>query len=297
MVFRAAVRRLRAWPPLNRPLTTVLRALCGSRAEILIRHLPRVGDVRTSLPNDRTLVLRTKGDDWMPNQVFWRGWDGYEQETARAFYRLAMTARCTVDVGAFVGFYALLAGHANPTGRVLAYEPLPALYRRLLDNVAANKLPNILCEQKAVGRASGRADFYHLDVALPSSSGLSRDFMTSGGHDVRRMTVDVVALDDELPRLGIDAVDLVKVDTESTEPDVIAGMLRTIARDRPDIIAEVLDGLGTRDELRRMLAPLGYVDADLTELRVDAVAERTGVNVLFTARHAGRVTALTQSIG
>jgi Methyltransferase FkbM domain len=42
---------------------------------------------------------------------------------------------------------------------------------------------------------------------------------------------------------GIAKVDLVKIDTETTEPAVIRGMARTLARDRPDVVCEVLAGL------------------------------------------------------
>lgn len=152
--FKSVVRGLRSWPVVNRPLTGVLRAVVGGRSEFLIRHLPRNGEVRATLPNGRELILETQGDDWMPNQIFWRGWDGYETETARAFYRLATSARCTLDVGAYVGFFAILAGHANPSSQVIAFEPLPTVHHRLVSNVAANGLGNVRCEQKAVGRVS-----------------------------------------------------------------------------------------------------------------------------------------------
>ena len=293
-LLRAIWRSLRSQPILNRLLTTSLRAFLGDRSEFLIRHLPRVSDVRVSLPGGQALVLRTQGDDWTANQVFWRGWDGYETETARAFYRLAISARSTIDVGAYVGFYALLAGHANPSGQVVAFEPLAAIHRRLVANVDANRLSNVRCEQKAVGRVAGRANFYHLDEPLPSSSGLSRSFMESVGHGLHATPVDVVTLDDLLPSIGIDRVDLVKIDTESTEPDVVAGMIRTIIRDRPNIITEVLEGWGSLDTLRGLLQPLGYRDVELTELRLEPVGVRVGVNVLFTCRELDDVAALVR---
>ena len=52
-------------------------------------------------------------------------------------------------------------------------------------------------------------------------------------------------------------VDLMKIDTESTEPQVLSGLIETIRRDRPNIICEVLPEL-TEQRIQSLLAPLGY---------------------------------------
>jgi hypothetical protein len=52
-------------------------------------------------------------------------------------------------------------------------------------------------------------------------------------------------------------VDLVKIDTEGTEPEVLASGREMLVRDRPWIICEVLHGL-TEDRLHAVLDPLGY---------------------------------------
>jgi FkbM family methyltransferase len=44
---------------------------------------------------------------------------------APLFWRLACKARVTLDIGAHVGYYSVLAGMANPAGTVFAFEPLP----------------------------------------------------------------------------------------------------------------------------------------------------------------------------
>lgn len=97
-----------------------------------MRHLHRLGRVATRLPDGRVLRLWSQADDWVSNQVFWRGWQGYEPETTPLFYRLARRAHVTLDVGAHVGFFSLLAGHANAAGRVFAFEPLEKAFRRFL---------------------------------------------------------------------------------------------------------------------------------------------------------------------
>ena len=88
------------------------------------------------------------------------------------------------------------------------------------------------------------------------TASLSREFMnwqpawSSSMVDVT--TGDKFVAENDLPR-----VDLLKIDTESTEPQVLAGMLKTIERDRPQIICEVLPDL-TETRIEELLSPLGY---------------------------------------
>jgi FkbM family methyltransferase len=255
-----ALKALRSSQPLNWLATSSLRAglnLLSVHPEAVVKHLHRVGPVACRLPNGRTLRFWSRGDDWVSNQVFWRGWHGYEPETVPLFFRLATRANVTIDVGAHVGFYALLAAHANPSGRVVAFEPMPAIHARLARNVRMNGLVNVTCVKSAVGMTEGIADFYHVASDIPCSSSLSLEFMASAC-DVKRQPVSVVALDRFAEREGLGRVDLVKIDTESTEPQVLQGMVQILGRDRPTLVCEVLRGRGSERSLEEILGPLGY---------------------------------------
>lgn len=59
--------------------------------------------VRITLPNGAEVVLWSRADDWIATQLFWGGWSAFEPETTPIFYRLALSARTTLDVGAYVG--------------------------------------------------------------------------------------------------------------------------------------------------------------------------------------------------
>jgi methyltransferase FkbM-like protein len=84
-------------------------------------------------------------------------------------------------------------------------------------------------------------------------------------------------------------VDLIKLDTESTEPRVLRGAIRVLEESRPDIICEVLHGR-TEHELEQVLRPLAYSFYQLTpsgpqrrsEIRGDA--EYRHLNYLFSQR-------------
>lgn len=257
---KSLLKAVRGSQPFNAAATTLVKTafgIAGRPPEVVVKHLHRVGNVRVKLPNSRVLRLWSLGDDWVSNRIYWHGWQGYDPETVPLFFRLAERAKVVFDIGAYVGFYTLLADHANPDAQVHAFEPLPTVYERLIRNVALNKLPNVECHPMAVGEEAGFADFYHAAAHLPTSSSLSFEFMRSAP-DLQRSTVPVVQLDQFCDEHQITRVDLMKLDTESTEPQVLRGMRTILGRDRPNIICEVLPGCDTGPALEEILGPLGY---------------------------------------
>lgn len=210
----------------------------------------------------------TRGDDWIPNQIFWRGLTGYEGETTPIFYRLAQESAGTIDVGAYVGLFSLLAAIANPSGNVYAFEPMESLRECLLANCAANGLENVNIIAAAVGNVNGTADFFHVDnVTNPSSSSLSYEFMRSSEEvgQLRRSVVTTMTLDRFCSEREVKKVDLVKIDTETTEAAVIEGMHGILRRDRPHIVCEVLPSSESANAISRVLSPLGYFYYRLTD--------------------------------
>ena len=257
---KSALKSLRTSQPFNYVTTSFTFGafnIAGITPEFIVRHLHRVGTVRRRLPNGQTLSLWSRGDDWISNQIYWRGWDGYEPETAPVFFKLATSAEVTVDVGAYVGYYTLIAAHANPRGRVIAFEPMPAIHQRLIRNVKLNGLENVECLACAAGDVEGEASFFHVGVGLPTSSSLSFEFMRGTG-DLVSSSIQVITLDRFVAERGIPKIDLLKIDTESTECSVLRGMARTLERDRPDIFCEVLQGRADESGLEELLGPLGY---------------------------------------
>ena len=283
-----ALKKLRASQPFNYLATGLVHALqtaTGVRSELIVKHLHRVGMVRRRLPNGRTLRLWSEADDWVSNQVYWRGWSGYEPETIPLFFRLAARAHVTLDVGAYVGFFALVAGHANPNGRVYAFEPMPTVYKRLQKNVAINKLSNVQCVNCAIGDAQGTAEFYSAGNEMQCSSSLSLGFM-DGAESMYSFPVEVVTMDRFVRDNNVERVDLMKLDTETTEPEVLTGMPEILARDHPTIICEVLKDRGVESRLEAILSPLGYRYYHLTPngpvLREHVEAHPEWLNYLLT---------------
>ena len=296
------LKRLRATAPLNRTLThsarTATRTL-GVQSELAIKHLPHVGTTTMILPGRRRARLWSRGDDWVSNQVFWRGWDGYEPEMTALFWRLATTASVTIDVGAHVGFHSILAAIANENGSVFAFEPLPPVFERLQRNLALNRLQNVIALRQAAGADDGWAPFFHVPGIIPCSSSLSEAFMR-GTPGLETVTVPVVRLDTFARTHGVTAIDLIKLDTETTEPDVLAGIGELLPKSRPDIFCEV-QPRGDADALTRILQPLGYSFYLLTDAgprrRPEVIADDQWPNQLFTTRDRSAVARLAGTVG
>ncbi len=102
-----------------------------------------------------------------------------------------------------------------------------------------------------------------MPTGIPSSSSLSREFMSNHPHAIP-IEVEVIRLDQFVADHGLN-VDLVKIDTETTEPDVLAGMANTLERDKPDVFLEVLEQTDG-EAMDAVVLPLGY---RLLEVRPD----------------------------
>lgn len=290
--MKAALKRLRHSQPFNKLATDAIRGLCrlvGTTPAVFPRHLHRVGDVFEPLPNGQVLHLFSKGDDWVTNQVFWKGWTAYEPGTIDLFYRLAARSNVILDIGAYVGFFSLVAALANRNARVYAFEPMEAIHRRLLENIERNKLTNVECLNTAVSDSSGTARFFFSQAAfkegLPTSSSLSESFM-AGAPGVTGVDVPLLAVDDFAEKRELSMVDLIKIDTETTEPSVLRGMRRVLSRDRPTILCEVLHGRAEAAALEAELRPLGYrfflLTADGPVARESIEGHAEFLNYLFT---------------
>jgi FkbM family methyltransferase len=156
------------------------------------------------------------------------------------------------DLGANVGFYTLLqAAAVGPTGHVYAFEPQREAYEMLRRNVEQNELGWVTCVHRAVFSASGEELTLWSCPRWSSTASLYRGTRTGD----RGGTVTSISLDDFVEERGIDRIDIVKMDTEGAEASIIQGGLR---RAMPITKRVVMESHVTKDQVRRLLAPLGF---------------------------------------
>jgi FkbM family methyltransferase len=156
------------------------------------------------------------------------------------------------DVGANLGFFALLGAHmTGAEGRVIAFEPAPDNAAAIRQNAEANGLRNVEVVEKAVAAAGGQG---RLQVVDDQSWSKLEEYGTHPGTE-QLLDVPVIALDEEIAAGALPAPDVVKIDVEGAEIAVLDGMARTLAEHRPAIICELHD---THREFVEHMRGAGY---------------------------------------
>jgi FkbM family methyltransferase len=170
-----------------------------------------------------------------------------------------------IDIGAHFGFFTLLGSHlVGPKGRVLAFEPTPSTCRQLQKNIVNySEHPNIQIFNCAAYNEEREIKFYDYGIqysALNSGFGIRRkDAAAFAKNEIK---VEARKLDNILKEGGIDHVDLIKIDAESSEIHVLKGMAETLNGSRPALILEVgdfeIEGVPRSKEIVAWLQGMGY---------------------------------------
>jgi len=185
------------------------------------------------IPRETILTIRSgaaAGLKWKVGAGDHGCWLGtYELQKQRAWVNFLRPSMTVYDIGAQAGFYSLVSARAvGPAGRVYSFEPCPYECRFLLDNVKANRLPNIRVIQAAVSASSGFAGITVDKDQTQNSLCALEDTLLS---------VPVLCLD----QIEIPPPDLIKMDVEGAESDVLIGG-RTLIKTKRPVIFVALHG-------------------------------------------------------
>lgn len=263
-----------------------------------INEFPYRGFIQVEVFGVEPFVMFSNYDDIVAQHYLFRGPDSFESLSLQLWAQLAAISNVALDVGAFTGIYGLVATHANPNLKVMAFEPSLNTFARLVTNVLANDMGGRLGTIKAaLGEADGT-------LTLKHPAGIhclgSEETLVDGRHasvwfeeEARVMTGDTMAghqrarPKDFIVDIDLAKTDLIKIDVEGFEIRVLRGMKKLLASNKPALIIECL-GVGQFDEVNAVLAPLGYhsrfVDDEGHLLHQDrARFSRHPRNVLFHA--------------
>ncbi len=118
-----------------------------------------------------------------------------------------------LDIGANIGYFSLYISRQFPESKAFSFEPFPATYERLQENLKMNHINNVETYQLAVSNKKGNAEFYSIDWA--GCNTLIKNKFDEGLY--KTTVVDTIAFE-ELRRLtGIDEFDYAKIDCEGSE--------------------------------------------------------------------------------
>jgi len=162
---------------------------------------------------------------------------------------------CYVDVGTNRGQVLSEAVRVAPSGRHVAFEPIPELAAAV-----EREFPGVECRRVALSGEPGEAQFCHFR-ALDGWSGLRRSPEISDERGRPEfIRVPVSTLDEELAGL---APSIIKIDVEGAELDVLRGGRTVLGEHQPTLIVEHVAAAAalydaTSAEVWDLLAGHGY---------------------------------------
>jgi FkbM family methyltransferase len=201
------------------------------------QRLPKGNRVWVQIPSGAAQGLWLKLDPYLERGYFTGCPEPGVQEVIAAHLK---PGGCFYDVGAHIGFYALLAARVvGEQGTVVAFEPDPANVEVLRDNLARNNMIQTDVITSAVWSSRGRVNFQRdgSDQGAKSSrrgAVIAAEFPPPNANliEVEAITLDEYAQNGPRPTL-------IKVDVEGGEAEVLIGAERLIAETKPVWLIEV----------------------------------------------------------
>lgn len=164
---------------------------------------------------------------------FWAG--TYEAETCRFLASVLPPEAVCYDIGANLGYHALIMARAAPRGHVFAFEPLPQVCAVLRRNLEINRVGHVTIVPKVVARQPGTvtlAKTVEIDQAT-----LTFDPAASHGNRIEMVPCEATTLD-AFVREGNPPPTFLKIDVEGAETEVLAGAVEVLRVHRPMILCE-----------------------------------------------------------
>ncbi|MBN8216532.1 MAG: FkbM family methyltransferase [Spirochaetes bacterium] len=183
----------------------------------------------------------------------------FKQKDAEDLFleRLNLASRTVYDIGAHVGLLTVFFSGAARAGRVLAFEPNPALFHLLEKNLRANRLSGVEALPIAVGDGPGELEL-SISADHPAMGSLSPWVQSGRGRsDFRLIRVPVRSLDDLGESRALPTPHFVKIDTEGFEYAVLRGMEKILATAHPALFLE-MHGTPDTPQLFSLLQKHGY---------------------------------------
>lgn len=167
-------------------------------------------------------------DDFL-RELFWYG--RYEPATTWFLQQLLMPGDVFYDVGANIGYFALLAAATiKREGSVIAIEPNPIARERLVRNLEVNGFEHVMVRSEALGSAPGPQTLSQ-PLGRPEWSSLA----PADGREAEGFPVEVRRLDDVVLETG-EPPSVLKIDVEGWEGEVLLGAQAVLTSPHPPLI-------------------------------------------------------------
>jgi FkbM family methyltransferase len=174
----------------------------------------------------------------------------------RFFETMDLRGKTIYDVGAYIGLLTMFfAKKVGTEGKVIAFEPNPESFYRLLVNIAAYH--NVTSFNLGLGNKSEKLTLVASTYSRATGTVESRVRQEITKHPHKEWSIQVVPLDalNSLP-----PPNFVKIDVEGFEYNVLEGMKNTIASHRPAMCIEI-NGVTHAIKRRNVLRILNFLSS------------------------------------
>lgn len=190
----------------------------------------------------------------------------YEPQTTEYLRRHLRPGGVFADVGANHGYFTMLAASlVGDRGRVFAFEPNPRVCEQLENHVRLNAFePRVVLLEQALWDERGEHRLFvsqwqensGVSTLMPGASLIAQ----GGVLPDQTIPVRTETFDRWLATSGIERVDLVKIDTESSEAQVVRGMSGALQARR---VEAVVCETRWESEAHRLLCGFGFLPQSL----------------------------------
>lgn len=165
---------------------------------------------------------------------------------------------CAFDIGAHVGETAAEFLNTFPAAQIYSFEPLPEAFALL----EQRRNPRLRPIRLAMSNLRGASNLYVRDpkdgIPSPNSSLVAeRQYGLVTGQSTKTITVSCDTVDNFCSTNAIDAVQLLKIDTEGSEIQILDGAVETLrSRDVRFVFVEFETLLPVKDATGGALTPI-----------------------------------------
>lgn len=187
---------------------------------------------------DNKMLIHINTASWIEWNIYFHGY--YEPKIVDTMKHLIKLGFTVVDVGANVGCHTLImASLVGSQGKVIAVEPHPEIYKRLVKNIRLNRFENVDTFRCALSDFQGISKLYSFEEFEEAfNEGRSSLLKPLKKKPKKYYKVEVTTLDDIIMESNYNRLDLIKIDTEGHDIRVLRGGVNSIEKYRPHIIFE-----------------------------------------------------------
>jgi len=200
----------------------------------------------------------------LENELFWKGlYNGWEKYSMRIWAALSANANVIFDIGANTGIYSLVAKTKNEKASVYAFEPFQAIYKKLVYNAEINAY-DIHCNCAAISNYTGNGVIYAANENFAYSVTVNQNLWVKDSKPIK-IDIKTTTLKDYIEQHNIQAIDLMKIDVETHEPEVMEGFVDYFLQFKPILLIEILND-EVAGKLNNYFAPADFDFYNIDEL-------------------------------